>query len=43
MTPNKTLSCLVLSKLESGRQEINSKEIRPHFTFAVNWNKRDKV
>ena len=34
---------LSLSKLESGPQEINSKEIRPHFTFSVNWNKRDKV
>ena len=34
---------LSLSKLESGRQEINSRETRPHFTFSVNWNKRDKV
>ena len=34
---------LALSKLESGPQEINSKEIRPHFTFSVNWKKRDKV
>ena len=24
-------------------QEVNSKEIRLHFTFSVNWNKRDKV
>ena len=31
-----------LFKLESGPQEINSSEIRPHFTFSVNWKKRDK-
>ena len=34
---------LSLSKLESGPQETNSREIRLHFTFSVNWNKRDKV
>ena len=34
---------LSLSKLETRPQEINSSEIRPHFTFSVNWNKRDKV
>ena len=34
---------LSLPKLECGPQEINSKEIRLHFTFSVNWNKRDKV
>ena len=34
---------LSLSKRESGPQEINSEEIRPHFTVSVNWNKRDKV
>ena len=33
---------LSLSMLESCPQEINSSEIRPHFTFSVNWNKRDK-
>ena len=34
---------LSLSKLESGRQEINSSEIRPHLTFSVNWNKREFI
>ena len=34
---------LSLSKLKSGPQEINSKEIRPHFTHSVNWNNRYKV
>ena len=38
-----TTNFLSLSKLESGPQEINSREIRLHFTFSVNWNKRDKV
>ena len=30
------------SKLECGPQEINSKEIRLHFPFSVNWNKPEK-
>ena len=34
---------LSLSKLKSGPQEINSKEIRPHFTYSVNCNNRYKV
>ena len=34
---------LSLPELECSSQEINSKETRPHFTFSVNWNKRDKV
>ena len=34
---------LSLSELECSSQEINSRETRPHFTFSVNWNKRDKV
>ena len=33
---------LSLSKLESGPQEINSREIRLHLPFSANWNKRDK-
>ena len=32
-----------LSKLESGPQEINSREIRLHLTFSVNWNKLNRV
>ena len=32
---------LSLSKPECGPQEITSKDIRPHFTLSVNWNKRD--
>ena len=31
-----------LSKLESGLPEINSKEIRSHFTFSVNAKKLKK-
>ena len=31
-----------LSKLESGLPEINSKEIRSHFTFSVNAKKFEK-
>ena len=31
-----------LSKLECDPQEINSSEIRLHFPFSANWNKRDK-
>ena len=31
-----------LPKLECGPQEINSSEIRLHFPFSANWNKRDK-
>ena len=34
---------LSLSKLKCGPHEINSREIRLHFTFQVNWNKRGKV
>ena len=34
---------LSLSKIECGPQEINSREICPHFTFQANWNKRGKV
>ena len=30
-------------KLERGPQEINSRKNRLHWTFSVNWNKRDKV
>ena len=31
-----------LSRLQCGPQEINSREIRLHFPFSANWNKRDK-
>ena len=34
---------LSLSKLKSGLQENNFKEILLHLTFSANWNKRDKV
>ena len=34
---------LSVSKLESRPQEINSSETRSHFTFSVNWNKREKT
>ena len=34
---------LSLSKLECGRQEIKSREIRPHLTFQANWNIPGKV
>ena len=34
---------LSLSKLECGRQEIKSREIRLHLTFSADWNKRDNV
>ena len=34
---------LSLSKLKCGPHEINSREIRLHFTFQANWNKRGKV
>ena len=33
----------ILSKLECGSQEINSRDIRLHLTFSENWNKRDNV
>ena len=33
---------LSLSKLECSPLVINSREIRWHLTFSVNWNKRDK-
>ena len=33
---------LSLSKLNCDHQEINSREIRLHLTFSVNWNKCDK-
>ena len=35
--------CLSLSKLECGLQVINSREIRLHLTFSVNWIKLDRV
>ena len=34
---------LSLSKLECGPREITFKEIRLHWTFSANWNKRTKV
>ena len=33
---------LSLSKLECDSQEINSREIRLHFTFSAKWKKPDR-